>query len=197
MTLQGKRIGWALTGSFCTYEQIIAPLQEMVSQGADVHPIMSDVSYENDTKFGSALHWRNLIETITGRKIIHTIIGAEPIGPGKMLDLLIVAPCTGNTIAKLANAITDSPVTMAAKAHLRNSRPVLIAISTNDGLGLNAKNIGLLLAARHIFFVPFGQDNPTGKPTSLVADMSLITESALKALAGQQIQPVLTNSSGH
>jgi len=197
MNFQGKRIGWAVTGSFCTFEQVVSPLQELVKLGADVYPIMSDVSYENDTKFGAASHWRNVIAAITGKDIIHSIVGAEPIGPGKLLDLIIVAPCTGNTIAKLANAISDSPVTMAAKANLRNSRPVLIAISTNDGLGLNAKNIGLLLAARHIFFVPFGQDNPVGKPTSLLADLSLVPESAHLALAGLQMQPLLIVRNTH
>ncbi len=197
MNLQGKRIGFALTGSFCTFEQVTAALQELVKQGADVYPIMSEAAYELDTKFGSACGWRNVVESITGKGIVHSIVGAEPIGPGKTLDLVIVAPCTGNTIAKLANAVTDTPVTMAVKAHLRNGRPVLIAVSTNDGLGLNAKNIGLLLGARHIYFVPFGQDNPTGKPTSLVANMSMIPEAASQALDGKQIQPLLVARIAH
>lgn len=191
MKLSGKRVGFAITGSFCTFQDIVDPLQSLLAAGADVYPIMSQAAYQYDTKFGASLHWRNLVEGLTGRSIIHDIVGAEPIGPGQMLDLIIVAPCTGNTLAKLANAVTDSPVTMAVKAHLRNGRPVLLAIATNDGLGQNAKNIGLLLAAKHFYFVPFGQDNAKAKPTSLIADMKQITAAAELALEEKQLQPIL------
>ncbi len=191
MKLAGKRIGFALTGSFCTFQQIIPPLHALVQAGADVYPIMSQAAYQTDTKFGAAIHWTTMVEGITGKSIIHQLVDAEPIGPGKLLDLIIVAPCTGNTLAKLANAITDSVVTMAVKAHLRNGRPVLLGISTNDGLGQNAKNLGVLLAAKHFYFVPFGQDAPLTKPTSLVADMDQLGKAALLALEESQLQPIL------
>lgn len=191
MDLAGVRIGFAMTGSFCTFQEIMGPLQALVSAGAAVYPIMSEAAYRLDSRFGSASQWQEAVTAITGREIIHSIEQAEPIGPNLLFDLIVVAPCTGNTLAKLANAITDTTVTMATKAHLRNGRPVLISVSTNDGLGLNAKNIGLLLAARHVFFVPFGQDNPKQKPTSLVADSSLLVVAAEQALAGKQLQPVL------
>jgi dipicolinate synthase subunit B len=191
MQLAGKRIGFALTGSFCTFEEIMGPLQDLVAADAEVYPIMSGIAFQLDSRFGSASGWRERIRAITGRNIIHSIDQAEPIGPNKLFDLLIVAPCTGNTLAKLANAVTDTPVTMAVKAHLRNGRPVLLYVSTNDGLGLNAKNIGTLLAARNIFFVPFGQDDPVNKPTSLVADSSKLLAAAEHALAGKQLQPLL------
>lgn len=197
MKLEGKQVGFAITGSFCTFQDIIVPLQDLVATGADVYPIMSEAAYTLDTKFGGAAHWRNLVEGLTGRGIIHSIVGAEPIGPGKLLDLIVVAPCTGNTLAKLANAITDTPVTMAVKAHLRNGRPVLIGIASNDGLGQNAKSIGVLLAAKNFYFVPFGQDNALAKPTSLVADMSQLGLAAEMALEGKQLQPVLVNRSAH
>lgn len=197
MPLTGKRIGFALTGSFCTFAEIIKPIEDLIESGASVVPIMSEPSYSLDTKFGEAAYWRETVERVTGHKIIHTLVQAEPIGPQKLLDLIVAAPCTGNTVAKLANAVTDTPVTMAVKAHLRNGRPVLVAISTNDGLALNAKNIGLLLAARNFYFVPFGQDNPQEKPTSLVADMSKIKEAAVMALRGQQIQPLLIERVKH
>lgn len=191
MNLAGKRIGFAMTGSFCTFQEIMGPLQALVGAGAAVYPIMSETAYRLDSRFGSASSWQEAITAITGHEIIHSIDQAEPIGPNHLFDLLVVAPCTGNTLAKLANAITDTAVTMATKAHLRNGRPVLLSISTNDGLGLNAKNLGILLAARHFFFVPFGQDNPKQKPTSLVADSSLLPAAAEHALVGKQLQPVL------
>lgn len=169
----------------------MGPLQDLVAADAEVYPIMSGIAFQLDSRFGSASGWRERIRAITGRNIIHSIDQAEPIGPNKLFDLLIVAPCTGNTLAKLANAVTDTPVTMAVKAHLRNGRPVLLYVSTNDGLGLNAKNIGTLLAARNIFFVPFGQDDPVNKPTSLVADSSKLLAAAEHALAGKQLQPLL------
>lgn len=191
MELAGKRIGFALTGSFCTFEEIMGPLQALVAAGALVYPIMSETAFRLDSRFGSASRWQETIKAITGHEIIHSIDQAEPIGPNQLFDLIIVAPCTGNTLAKLANAITDTTATMAVKAHLRNGRPVLLFISTNDGLGLNAKNIGTLLAARNIFFVPFGQDNPLQKPTSLVADSNLLLAATEQALAGKQLQPLL------
>lgn len=191
--MKGSRIGFAITGSYCTFEDVVPQMQRLRAMGAEVVPIMSERAYATDTKFGTAKMWREKILEATGAQaIIASIVDAEPIGPRKIpLDLIIVAPCTGNTTAKLANAVTDSAVAMAVKAHLRNSLPVLIAVSTNDGLGLNAANIGRLLASRNVYFVPFSQDSPIGKPTSIVAHMGLIPEAAEMALQGKQIQPLL------
>ncbi|MCH5272988.1 MAG: dipicolinate synthase subunit B [Lachnospiraceae bacterium] len=189
--LQGKRIGFAITASYCTFSKILDPLKELVRLGANVTPIFSFNTAAIDSRFYKAADFRNDIETITGNNAIDTIPAAEPIGPKKLFDLLIVAPCTGNTIAKLAYGITDTPVTMAVKAHLRNNRPVLIAISTNDGLTGNAANIGKLLNTRNYYFVPFRQDDCTGKPNSLVADMALIPAAASFAIVNTQIQPML------
>ena len=191
LDLSNKRIGFALTGSFCTFRKVLLELEKLTSLGADITPIMSQTSYSTDTRFGTAEGFVNRIETICKKNIISTLTAAEPIGPQSLLDLLIIAPCTGNTLAKLANGITDSSVTLAAKAHLRNQRPVLIAVSTNDGLGNAAKNIGTLLNSKNIYFVPFGQDDFENKPNSLVADMSLIAESAAAALDNRQLQPIL------
>lgn len=157
----------------------------------DVMPILSFNAYDTDTRFGTAEEFRKEIEAICRRPIIHTIAGAEPIGPKKLLDLLVIAPCTGNTLAKLANGITDTPVTLAAKAHLRNRRPVVVAVSTNDGLTGNAKNIGTLLNTKGYFFVPFGQDDPIKKEASLVANMEAIPETVAAVFEGRQIQPLL------
>lgn len=154
-------------------------------------PIMSFHSYQTDTRFGTALEFRTVIEDICKRPIVHTISGAEPFGPKKLLDVLVIAPCTGNTLGKLANGISDTPVTLAAKAHLRNARPVVVAVSTNDGLTGNAKNIGTLLNTRNYFFVPFGQDDPANKEASLVAHMDQIPFTVQYALEGKQIQPIL------
>jgi len=187
-----RRIGFALTGSYCTFAEVVPQIAALRATGAQVVPIMSEGSAHTDTKFGEAAMWRQrILEASGAERIIETIPQAEPIGPGKLLDLVIVAPCTGNTIAKLAHAITDSTATMAVKAHLRNQRPVLIAVSTNDGLGLNAANIGKLLVTKNFFFVPFSQDNPVVKPNSLVAHMELIPEAAELALQGIQMQPLL------
>lgn len=187
-----KRVGFALTGSYCTFAEVVPQIEAIRASGAELLPIISEGVAYADTKFGEAKMWRErILAAASASRIVETIIQAEPIGPGKLLDLLIVAPCTGNTIAKIANAITDSAVTMAVKAHLRNQRPVLIAVSTNDGLGLNASNIGKLISSKHIFLVPFGQDNPVAKPSSLVAHMELIPEAARLALQGIQIQPLL------
>ena len=189
--LKGMRIGFAVTGSFCTFSKILDPIKELVRLGAIVTPIFSFSTAQINSRFYKAEDFRNDVEAITGTSVIDTIPGAEPIGPKKLFDLIIVAPCTGNTIAKLANAITDTPVTMAVKAHLRNNRPVLLAISTNDGLTGNASNIGKLLNTRNYYFVPFRQDDSSGKPNSLVADMALVPVSASKAANGEQIQPLL------
>ncbi len=191
MELKNASIGFAMTGSFCTFAKVVPQIKHLKDLGADIHPIMSEIAYSTDTRFGTAAQFVKEIENITGRKIIHSIQGAEPIGPKKFLDALIVAPATGNTIAKLAGGITDSAVAMAAKANLRNARPLIIAISTNDALGASAKNIGLLMNMKNIYFVPFGQDDPVNKPKSIVADMSKIEQTLIHALDGVQIQPLL------
>ncbi|TYQ13235.1 UNVERIFIED_CONTAM: dipicolinate synthase subunit B [Acetivibrio alkalicellulosi] len=191
MLLEGIKIGFALTGSFCTIDKVIPEIEKIVSNGGKVYPIVSESVDKLDTRFGKAEDLRLKLEKITGEKIINTISGAEPIGPKSLLDIVVVAPCTGNTLAKIANGITDTPVTMACKAHLRNQKPVLIAISTNDGLGINAKNIGLLLNMKNIFMVPFGQDGPVSKSNSLVADSNYIMAALIDALKGKQIQPIL------
>lgn len=193
MLLDGKRVGFALTGSHCTLAKVLPEIQRLVDAGAEVYPIISESVNKMDTKFGTAANWKKSLVEITNHEIISTIVGAEPIGPQKLFDIMVVAPCSGNTAAKLANGIVDTPVVMAAKAHLRNQRPLVLAISTNDGLGLNACNIGLLLNAKNIYMVPFGQDNAFKKENSLVAKMSLIPETIECALQGKQIQPILTN----
>lgn len=189
--MTGITVGYALCGSFCTFSKTIPQIKELIKRGAKVLPIMSETAYKTNTRFGKAEEFISEIERITESKIIHTISDAEPIGPKKMCDLLIIAPCTGNTLSKLANGVTDTCVTMAAKSHLRIKRPVLLCIATNDGLGSSAQNIGRLLNAKNIFFVPFGQDDPEKKPNSLVADFSKISESAARALEYKQIQPLI------
>ncbi len=191
MDLAGKRIGFAVTGSFCTYKQIMPVIKELVGIGADVVPIVSYIAASLDTRFIKAEDFRNFLRETTNHEILDSLVEVEPIGPKKLLDLVIIAPCTGNTLAKLALGITDTPVVMAAKSHLRNSRPVLIAISTNDALAANAKNLGLLLNTRNVYFVPYRQDDSAGKSTSIVADMSKIIEAAQSALEGKQMQPVM------
>ena len=192
--MKGKRIGFALTGSYCTFAAVMPEILRLREGGAEIVPIMSETAARTDTRFGRAQMWRSQVLAASGApEIIDTIAAAEPIGPGKLLDLVIVAPCTGNTLAKIAGGITDSSVTMAVKAHLRNLRPVLIAISTNDGLGQNAVNLARLQSTKHIFLVPYGQDNPEVKPNSLVAAMELIPKAAEMALAGVQLQPVLVS----
>ncbi len=184
-------VGFALCGSFCTFKKVVPQIKKLKDAGFDVVPIMSEIAYNTDTRFGKASDFIAEIEEITAKKIIHTIPDAEPIGPKKLLDALIIAPCTGNTIAKLACGICDTSATMAAKAHLRNGRPLIIAVSTNDGLTTNLKNIGILSASKNIYFVPYGQDDAFGKPNSLVADMTKIEETLKEALLKSQIQPVL------
>jgi dipicolinate synthase subunit B len=191
MIFEGIKIGFALTGSFCTFESIIPQIAKLMEQGAEVIPIMSFNAYNMDTKFGKAEEHINKIKEITKKEIIHTIQDAEPIGPKKLVDIMVIAPCTGNTIAKLANDITDTPVTMAAKSSLRNGNSLVLGISTNNGLGNSAMNIGKLLNSKNVFFIPFRQDNPITKPNSLVFDKNYIGETIQKALLKEQIQPVL------
>ncbi len=185
------RIGFAMCGSFCTFERSLAALRRLREQYDHIQPILSETAYSTDTRFALASDVIAQLETICGCAPWHSIAQVEPIGPKKLLDLLIVAPCTGNTLAKLATGVTDSSVTLAVKAHLRNERPVVLAVSTNDGLSTAAKNIGELLARRGLYFVPFGQDDPRGKPRSLVAHMELLSETAAAALRGEQLQPIL------
>jgi len=191
MSLNNIKIGFALTGSFCTFNKVFQEIEKLVSEGAEVYPIVSESVNKYDTRFGRVDEWKQRLEEITGKKAISSITEAEPIGPKSLLDILIVAPCTGNTLAKIANGITDTTVTMAVKAHLRNQKPVVIAISTNDGLGANARNLGTLLNRKNIYFVPFGQDDPIKKCNSLVAKFDLIIPTVKEALEGKQIQPIL------
>lgn len=191
MELQGKKIGVAFTGSFCTYERVFIELKNLVQEGAQVQTIFSNAVQSIDSRFGNAEDFVKEAEKITGIAPMLTIAQAEPIGPKGLLDLLVILPCTGNTIAKLANGITDTPVLMAAKAHLRNEKPLLLSISTNDALGMNMKNIGLLLNAKHVYFVPFGQDNAEKKPNSMIAHTELLVPAAKAALEGKQYQPVI------
>ena len=183
-------IGFALCGSFCTFSQVF-PIMEELAAYHTVIPIFSNISYTTDTRFGLAEDHIQRTIAICGRPPIHTIADAEPIGPQKLLDILIVAPCTGNTLAKLAHSIADTPVTMAVKSHLRNARPVLIAISTNDALAGAAENIGKLMGKKHYYFVPIRQDAPDGKPTSMVADFVAIPAALDAAITGKQIQPMI------
>ena len=183
-------IGFALCGSFCTYDRVF-PVMERLGKSYELIPIFSQSAYSTDSRFGAAEAHIARAEAICGRPVLHTLAEVEPIGPKKMLDALIIAPCTGNTLAKLAHSIADGPVTMAAKSHLRNGRPVLVAVSTNDALAGAAENIGRLLARKHYYFVPFGQDDPEKKPTSMVADFSRIPQAMEAALKGRQLQPIL------
>lgn len=183
-------VGFALTGSFCTFSKAMEQMQKLVEAGFDVLPIMSQASYDTDTRFGTAESFRDLAVSITGREIIHTIERAEPIGPKSLLDVLAIVPATGNTMAKIANGINDTPVTMAAKAHLRNGKPVLIAVSTNDALSASAQNIGRLFNTKNVFFVPMRQDDIIKKPTSLMADFGLVVPAVKAALEKRQLQPV-------
>ena len=189
--LQGARIGIAMTGSFCTFEKVFSVLPKLVARGAQLHPILSDHVSDMDTRFYEARDVKMELTQICGRAPMRTIVDVEPIGPMRMLDLLIVAPCTGNTIAKIASGIADGTATMAIKSQLRNERPVLLALSTNDGLGANAANIGKLMARKHLYFVPYGQDDPIGKPSSLVFCCDMLEKSVVCALQNRQLQPVL------
>lgn len=186
------RIGFAITGSFCNYDVVFKEIEKLAKrEDIELFPIMSYAANSFDTRFGKSADWNKKLEDLTGNKIINTIVDAEPVGPELNFDLIVVAPCTGNTTAKLANAITDTPVTMACKAQLRNQKPIVLAIATNDGLGANGKNIGQLLNMKNVYFVPFTQDDPKGKPNSLVADFTLIEQTIEATLHGKQLQPVL------
>ncbi|NLT63842.1 MAG: dipicolinate synthase subunit B [Clostridiales bacterium] len=184
------RLGLAICGSYCTFDKII-PIAEKLSRDYDMTAIMSENAAETDTRFGCAENVKKQLLEISGKEIICTITEAEPVGPKKLFDVLAVAPCTGNTLAKLASGIADSTVTMACKAHLRNGRPIVIAVSTNDALGANAKNIGELLNRKNIYFVPFRQDDPHGKPNSLIAELALLKDTIEASLEGRQLQPVI------
>ncbi len=191
MNLEGVRIGFAITGSFCTFAKILPEMERLVSLGAQVQPILSPAVCREDTRFFRADDFREKVYAITGSKPWDSLTQVEPIGPKQCLDLMLVAPCTGNTLGKLAQGVIDTPVTMAVKSHLRNARPVVIAVSTNDGLSGSASNIGQLLNRKHYYFVPFGQDDPKGKPNSLVAHMDQIVVTCQGALQGKQLQPLL------
>ncbi len=184
-------IGFAITGSFCTFDKIKIEMKKLVNTGANVIPIFSFNTQQLDSRFGNAKDFMEEIEAIAGNKAICTIPQAEPIGPKNLIDLLVIAPCTGNTLAKLANGITDTPVLMAAKAHMRNNRPVVISISTNDALSNSLKNIGVLMNMKNIYFVPFGQDNHVKKPYSMIAHTDLLIPTLEAALEKQQIQPIV------
>lgn len=191
MEVKGKKIGFVLTGSFCTFSKVIPKIKELKDLGADILPIMSDNSYNLDTKFGKAKDIIKEIENIAEKEIINTIQAAEPIGPKHLTDVMVVAPASGNTMAKLAVDIIDTPALMAVKSHLRNNLPVVIAPSTNNGLGAAAVNIGTLLNRKNYYFVPFKQDNPITKPRSVVFDSQYIVRTVEHALDGKQIEPIL------
>ena len=190
--MEKLRIGIALTGSYCTYERALAAIEELCEK-YDVTAIMSETAASTDSRFGAVEDFIARLEAMTGKKVLKTIVELEPVGPQRMFDVLVIAPCTGNTAAKLANGITDSSVTMAAKSHLRNGRPLLLAIGTNDGLSGSARNIAELLGRKNIYFLPFYQDDPVGKPRSLASDYASLERGILEALEGRQIQPILGN----
>ena len=189
--LMDARIGCAMTGSFCTFKAVFEAWRALRATGAALTPILSFNAATVDTRFYPATETRHIMEEITGKAPLMALNQVEPIGPKKLLDALVIAPCTGNTLAKLANGITDTPVTLAAKSHLRNGRPLVIAVSSNDALSQNARSIGQLMSMKHVYFVPFGQDDALGKPCSLVAKFDLIPETVAAALSGRQIQPLL------
>ncbi|MFD0771106.1 dipicolinate synthase subunit B [Bacillus sp. CGMCC 1.60114] len=191
MSVKGKRIGFGLTGSHCTYAEVMPYLEKLVADGAEVLPVVSYTLQTTNTRFGEGAEWIETIEAITGHKVIDSIVKAEPLGPKIPLDCMVIAPLTGNTMSKFANAMTDSPVLMAAKATLRNGKPVVLAVSTNDALGLNGVNMMRLMATKNIYFVPFGQDAPHNKPNSMVARMELLQDTMVEAMEGKQLQPVV------
>ncbi|WP_164215506.1 dipicolinate synthase subunit B [Virgibacillus sp. YIM 98842] len=191
MSLEGKRIGFGITASHCTYEEVFPQLEKLMELKAEVVPVVTYTVQNTDTKFGKAADHIKKIETITGKKVIDNMPDAEPLGPEYPLDCMVIAPLTGNSMSKFANAQTDSPVLMAAKATMRNGRPVVLGISTNDALGLNGVNLMRLMATKLIYFIPFGQDNPYKKPNSLVAKMDLLSDTVEEALQFNQLQPVI------
>ncbi|MBM6618391.1 dipicolinate synthase subunit B [Bacillus suaedaesalsae] len=190
-SLKGKRIGFGLTGSHCTYDAVMPQLQKLIDEGAEVLPVATHTVMNTNTRFGKGDDWVAKLEEITGHKIIDSIVKAEPLGPKIPLDCMVIAPLTGNSMSKFANAMTDSPVLMAAKATLRNGKPVVLGISTNDALGLNGVNLMRLMATKNIYFIPFGQDAPVKKPNSMVARMESLHDTVLAALEGKQVQPVV------
>lgn len=189
--MENINVGFAMCGSFCTFSKVVTQIELLVKKGFNIFPIMSETAYTTDTRFGTAQYFIDRIKKLTGKDIINSVYLAEPIGPKKLLDILIVAPCTGNTLAKITHGITDTSVTMAVKAHLRNQKPVLLAVSTNDALGNAAKNIGSLMNYKNIYFVPMGQDDYINKPSSIVADFNSIYIAMLSALDGKQYQPMM------
>jgi dipicolinate synthase subunit B len=191
MKLKGKRIGFGLTGSHCTYEEVVPQVQKLVDEGAEVIPIVTYTVKNTTTKFGKGEDWVKKVEEITGHEVIDSMVKAEPLGPQMPLDCMVISPLTGNSLSKFASAQTDSPPLMAAKATLRNQNPIVLGISTNDALGLNGANLMKLLAAKNIYFIPFGQDNPEKKPTSLVARMDSLIDTIEAALEGRQLQPMI------
>ena len=184
-------LGFAITGSFCTIASAIGQMKILIDKGYEILPIMSEIVYKTDTKFAKAKDLTEIVEKLTDNKIIHSIKDAEPIGPENFLDALVIAPCTGNTLSKIANGINDTSVTMAAKAHVRNNKPIIFSIATNDALSANAKNLGVLLNSKNVYFVPFVQDDYTKKPNSIVADITRLPETVEEAVNGRQIEPIL------
>lgn len=191
MSLNGKRIGFGLTGSHCTYDAVFPEIEKLVNAGAEVVPIVTATVKNTTTRFGKGEDWVKRIEELTGHKVIDSIVAAEPLGPKMPVDCMVVAPITGASMSKFANALSDSPVLMAAKATLRNQKPVVLGISTNDALGLNGVNIMRLMSTKNIYFIPYGQDDPFKKPNSMVARMSMLVETVEEAILGKQIQPVI------
>lgn len=191
MSLKGKKIGFGLTGSHCTYDAVYPQIEKLVHAGAEVLPVVTFTVKNTETRFGKGEDWVARIEELTGNKAIDSIVKAEPLGPKIPLDCMVIAPLTGNSMSKFANAMTDSPVLMAAKATLRNGKPVVLGISTNDALGLNGVNLMRLMATKNIYFIPFGQDDPVKKPNSMVARMEMLSETIESAIDGKQIQPVI------
>jgi dipicolinate synthase subunit B len=194
MTLNGLNIGFGITGSFCTHSKILSELENIVIYGANVYPIISYSVDQTDTRFGTAKDMKEKVEYITGRKIINSMVDVEPIGPKALFDIMVVAPCTGSTLSRIAAGLSDTPVTLACKAHLRNNKPVVLSLSTNDGLGANAKNIATVLNTKNIYVVPFFQDDPHGKPNSITSKPELIIAAIISAMNGKQLQPVLCGS---
>ena len=190
MKLNNLKIGLGVTGSFCTFEKTILLAKELKQEGASILPILSNNAYTTDTRFGKAEDFNKELEEITEHKIINTIVAAEPIGPNNLIDIMLITPCTGNTMAKLANAITDNAVLMTTKSHLRNGKPVVLGVSTNDALSMNAKNLGILLNIKNIYFVPFRQDDYKNKPNSLVYNTNLVIDTIVSAIQGKQLQPI-------
>jgi dipicolinate synthase subunit B len=191
MSLKGKKIGFGLTGSHCTFDAIYPEIEKLIQAGAEVIPVVTSTVKNTDTRFGIAEDWIQKIEALTGNKVIDSIVKAEPLGPKIPLDCMVIAPLTGNSMSKFAHAITDSPVLMAAKATLRNGKPIVLGISTNDALGLNGVNLMRLISTKNIFFIPFGQDDPIKKPNSLVARMTMLSQTIETAIDGKQLQPVI------